>query len=101
MLLSLLFVSGIHPANSFAQLVSSVPLGYLSNRWGRKPVILIGNVACFLGMLWFGLSDSYAVALSSRVFAGLFNGILGAWKCIIGESGDSLLQGKECIGIPA
>jgi len=32
------------------------------------------------------------MAIGARIFGGLFNGVLGAWKCIIGESGDSLVQ---------
>lgn len=49
-----------------------------------QPVIIIGNVVSYISMLWFGLSASYGTALAARAFGGFFNGILGAWKCMIG-----------------
>ncbi|MEW5308918.1 MAG: hypothetical protein WDW38_000838 [Sanguina aurantia] len=78
---------------SFAQCATSLGLAAVSNRMGRKPVCILGNVACMIGMLWFGLAPTYAWAMAARVFAGALNGILGAWKCVIGESADPLLQG--------
>ncbi|MEW5298426.1 MAG: hypothetical protein WDW36_001550 [Sanguina aurantia] len=65
---------------SFAQCATSLGLAAVSNRMGRKPVCILGNVACMIGMLWFGLAPTYAWAMAARVFAGALNGILGAWK---------------------
>ncbi|PNG99489.1 Protein ZINC INDUCED FACILITATOR-LIKE 1, partial [Tetrabaena socialis] len=79
---------------SFASFTTAYAWGCASNYIGRKPVIVVGNVVSFISILWFGLSGSYAAALAARVFGGFFNGILGAWKCMIGESTEVLLQGK-------
>eukprot|EP00983_Pelagomonas_calceolata_P025085 788865-Pelagomonas_calceolata.AAC.6 len=57
-----------------------------------QPVILIGTAVSLVSLVWFGFSMSFSMAISARIFGGLFNGVLGAWKCIIGESGDSLVQ---------
>ncbi|GIL70232.1 hypothetical protein Vretifemale_1079 [Volvox reticuliferus] len=79
---------------SFSSFLTAYAWGYASNYIGRKPVIVIGNAVSFVSMLWFGLSGNYGTAAAARVFGGFFNGILGAWKCMIGESTDVLLQGK-------
>ncbi|GAX74058.1 hypothetical protein CEUSTIGMA_g1508.t1 [Chlamydomonas eustigma] len=79
---------------SFSQLLTSLPMGYMSNNIGRKPVLIIGQLACIIGMLAFGLSPNYTMALLAHIFVGALNAIIGAWKCMIGESGDSLRQGS-------
>ncbi|GLC73711.1 hypothetical protein PLESTF_001411000 [Pleodorina starrii] len=79
---------------SFSSFLTAYAWGCASNYIGRKPVVVIGNLVSFVSLLWFGLSGSYGTALAARAFGGFFNGILGAWKCMIGESTDVLLQGK-------
>jgi MFS family permease len=69
-----------------AQLLTSFPLGRLSDRIGRRPIVLAGNAACAATVLWFGLASTYASAVSSRVVGGFFNAVIGAEKSIIGES---------------
>lgn len=68
-----------------AQLLTSYPLGLLSDRIGRRPIIIVGNISCVLGSLAFGLSGSYAQAVVARIGAGLANAIIGAEKAIIGD----------------
>ncbi|EFJ50590.1 hypothetical protein VOLCADRAFT_103803 [Volvox carteri f. nagariensis] len=79
---------------SFSSFLTAYAWGCASNYIGRKPVIIIGNAVSFVSILWFGLSGSYGTALAARAFGGFLNGILGSWKCMIGESTDVLLQGK-------
>ncbi|KAG2445989.1 hypothetical protein HXX76_000592 [Chlamydomonas incerta] len=79
---------------SFSGFLTAYAWGCASNYVGRKPVIALGNAVSFISILWFGLSGSYASAMAARAFGGFLNGILGAWKCMIGESTDTLLQGK-------
>ena len=69
-----------------AQLLTSYPLGLLSDRIGRRPIIIIGNISCILGSLAFGLSGTYTQAVVARIGAGLFNAIIGAEKAIIGDT---------------
>jgi MFS family permease len=73
--------------NSFSQLLTSLPMGYISNSIGRKPVLIIGQVACIVGILAFGLSPNYTLALLAHIFVGALNAIIGAWKCMIGNAG--------------
>jgi len=52
-------------------------------------------------MLWFGTAGSYALAASARVFGGFLNGIIGAWKCMLGECYDTLAQARGQCGSAA
>src|SRR5215510_10474256 len=48
-----------------------VPIwGRLSDRIGRRPVILVSLVGSFGSYLLFGLSDSVEILFVSRIFAG-------------------------------
>ena len=62
------------------QMLSSYHLGRLSDRWGRKKVILLGLASCTLPQLLFGLSRSFGMALAIRFAMGLPNGIVVAAK---------------------
>ncbi|KAG2501487.1 hypothetical protein HYH03_001264 [Edaphochlamys debaryana] len=79
---------------SLSAALTAYAWGCASNHIGRKPVIVIGNAVSLISILWFGLAGSYGSALAARAFGGFFNGILGAWKCMIGESTSVLQQGK-------
>lgn len=50
--------------------------GATSDHIGRKPVLLMGLVACLLTTIAIGTASSYNVALACRFIAGLFGGIL-------------------------
>eukprot|EP00842_Homolaphlyctis_polyrhiza_P005284 jgi/Hompol1/5757/HPOL_004681-RA len=83
-------------ASSFcvAQLFSSLPWGLASDRWGRKPIILIGLVANATTCALFGMSETYTFALFLRTLCGLFNGNVGIIKAVIGEITDSTNRGQ-------
>lgn len=53
-----------------------MPWGWLSDRVGRKPIVLIGLASTSIGVLLFGLSKSFAWAMAAKVFSGLFAGII-------------------------
>jgi hypothetical protein len=57
-----------------------------------QPVIVIGTAVSIVSMISYGMAETYTAAVIARIIGGLLNGVLGAWKCIIGESGDSLVQ---------
>src|SRR5438270_12779018 len=52
------FIGIINGANALAVLLVSLPLGYLADRLGRRPVMLIGGVAYPLSILGLALSHS-------------------------------------------
>ncbi|KAJ6461113.1 MFS general substrate transporter [Mycena sanguinolenta] len=61
----------------------------LSDRVGRKPVLLTGLLGLSLSMIFFGVSKSYGALVVSRCLAGLLNGNVGVIKSMMGEITDS------------
>ena len=59
---------------SLAQFVSAPLWGRLSDRIGRRPVILVGLFGSTIGFTMFGLVNTYNLYLASRIIAGLFTG---------------------------
>ena len=48
--------------------------GVLSDRWGRKPVILVSNVVTAVAGVAFGLAPNLWFVIGARMLGGLFNG---------------------------
>ncbi|KAJ7284703.1 MFS general substrate transporter [Mycena rebaudengoi] len=73
----------------------------LSDRVGRKPVLLMGLFGVSLSMISFGLSKSYSAVVISRCLAGILNGNAGVLKSMLGELTDSsnIAQGMAMLPI--
>ncbi|MCX8110670.1 MAG: MFS transporter [Syntrophorhabdaceae bacterium] len=48
-----------------------IPVGILSDRWGAKKVIIIFGVIASCGSIIFGLSETFSLAVVSRISVGL------------------------------
>lgn len=59
--------------------------GGLSDRIGRKPVLLLGCVGTMLSMVVLGFSANIWVALAGRLFGGALNGNIGVIQTMVGE----------------
>ena len=59
---------------SISQCITGIFWGRASDRFGRKPVILMGMVCTMSSSLLFGFSRSLAWAMVARSFAGASNG---------------------------
>lgn len=70
---------------AFCQFLFSVQWGKLSNKIGRKPVLLIGLFGTSVSLQLFGFSTNYYMALASRSLAGALNGNIGVLRTVIGE----------------
>lgn len=70
---------------SICQCTTAVPWGNLSDRIGRKPVILAGLVITMVFGIMFGLSTSLGMAIAARAFLGLGNGNIGIIRTIVAE----------------
>ncbi|XP_020614457.1 probable peptide/nitrate transporter At3g43790 isoform X2 [Orbicella faveolata] len=66
--------------------------GWLTDKIGRRPVILISLVLTIIGMASFGLSVSLTMAIITRFFVGLTNGVIGTAKAIVSEISDDTNQ---------
>lgn len=65
---------------SAAQFLFSPFWGSLSDRLGRKPILLIGLVGNTIFFTLFGISTSLIMALVARFFAGAFNANIAVAK---------------------
>ncbi|KAI7907138.1 major facilitator superfamily domain-containing protein [Cokeromyces recurvatus] len=79
------YVGLITSCFALAQLLTGIHWGILSDRIGRRPVILQGLVGTISSILLFGLSKSFIWALLSRSLCGLLNGNIGVLKSMVSE----------------
>lgn len=70
-------------AFSFAESISGMYWGGLSDRIGRKPVLLLGCAGTMLSLLIVGLSTNFWVALLGRIIGGALNGNAGRHALIM------------------
>lgn len=72
-------------AHPFAK-VSTAPLwGRLSDRWGRRPVILLGLGTAVIAYLLFGIAESLWLLLLSRLVQGASGGIVGVIQAYVSD----------------
>ncbi|SPJ74544.1 related to E.coli tetracycline resistance protein TCR1 [Fusarium torulosum] len=72
-------------AYAVAEALTSMGWGVLSDRIGRKPVVLLGLVGVALSSLIFGLAKSYWVALLARFVGGALNGNVSVMQTMVAE----------------
>ncbi|KAJ1766272.1 hypothetical protein IW138_005976 [Coemansia sp. RSA 986] len=79
---------------------TSVHWGILSDRIGRRPVILIGLLGNLLTFVLFGVSKSFTWALVARSLNGLFTGNTIAIKSVIAEISDDTNRPRMMAMLP-
>ncbi|KAK6928934.1 Major facilitator superfamily [Dillenia turbinata] len=65
--------------------LTSVFWGIIADRYGRKPIIIIGTSTVVIFNTLFGLSSSFWMALLTRFLLGSLNGLLGPIKAYASE----------------
>ncbi|KAL7419048.1 hypothetical protein Q5752_005884 [Cryptotrichosporon argae] len=79
---------------ALAELLTVFYWGSLSDRIGRRPVLLIGCAASAVSATCFGLSKSFTTLLVARAINGLANGNVAVLKSVIGEITDETNQAR-------
>ena len=80
-----IWVGAILTAYSAAQLVGASLLGRLSDRVGRRPVLLMSLAGSAASFLLCGLAHSLWLLLVARALAGLFGGSIAAAQAYIAD----------------
>lgn len=79
------WVGAILTAYSAAQLVGALFLGRLSDRIGRRPVLLLSLVGSAVSLVGMGLANSLIALLLSRLLAGAFGGSITTAQAYIAD----------------
>jgi MFS family permease len=72
-------------AFALAEAMSSGIWGRLSDKLGRKPILLVGLAGTSLSMLVFGFAQNLQTALIARALGGLLNGNIGVLQTTVAE----------------
>ena len=69
--------------------------GRLSDRFGRRPLIMLGLAGSAASYLLFALAKTYTLLLVSRVLAGFFGATIGTAQAYIADTTGREDRGKE------
>ncbi|MEE2828339.1 MAG: MFS transporter [Myxococcota bacterium] len=73
---------------AFAQFLMTPVLGSISDRFGRRPVLLLGLVGNSIFFIVFGLADTLWLAFTARFLAGCANGNIAVARAYVGDISD-------------
>lgn len=71
---------------SAAQLVTAPLWGRLSDRWGRRPVLVVALAASGIAYIVFGLAESLWMLFASRIVQGAGGGTTGVAQAYVSDS---------------
>ncbi|KAI1489357.1 major facilitator superfamily domain-containing protein [Biscogniauxia mediterranea] len=70
---------------ALAEALMGMYWGGLSDRIGRKPVLLLGCIGTMFSMVMVGFATNIWIALFGRAIGGLLNGNIGVIQTMVGE----------------
>jgi len=89
------FVTGLLVASYAAmQLIGAPVLGRLSDRLGRRPILLVSIFGTFLGFLLLGFANSLWMLFASRILDGFTGGNLSVAQAYIADVTDENNRSK-------
>ncbi len=89
------FVTGLLVASYAAmQLIGAPILGRLSDRYGRRPILLVSIFGTFLGFLLLGFANSLWMLFASRILDGFTGGNLSVAQAYIADVTDEKNRSK-------
>ena len=80
-----LWVGIVISVYSLAQFIFTPILGSLSDRMGRRPILMLGLLSNTVFFTVFGLSGSLTMAIAARFLAGAGNGNIAVARAYIGD----------------
>ena len=82
---------------SFVQFLFNPVLGKLSDKYGRKPVIVVCLFLNAMGYIVFAFTHSYLMLLASRVIAGIGGSSIGVAQAYIADVTTEKIVLKEWV----
>ncbi|KAH8111331.1 MFS general substrate transporter [Phellopilus nigrolimitatus] len=76
------FIESVFQVMSF---LAVMPCSFMSDRLGRKPVVLAGTAGMALSITLFGVSKSYWMMIATRCIGGTLGGTMSALKVMMAE----------------
>src|SRR5215813_3692145 len=73
---------------ALCQLIAGPPLGHLSDRIGRRPVLLVSQMGTFIGFLILAYAQSLWLVFLARIIDGLTAGNLTVAQAYIADVSD-------------
>ncbi|AEO61252.1 MFS general substrate transporter-like protein [Thermothelomyces thermophilus ATCC 42464] len=95
-----LYVGLLASSFALAQLATNLLWGYLSDRVGRKPTMLLGTSLLMVCFVCFGLCSTFAQLIMVHVAMGLFNGNAAIVPTCLGEITDRTNQSGAFTWLP-
>lgn len=80
-----LYAGMITSAFTFAEFSAGMFWGRMSDRVGRKPVLVMGLVGTAVSMVVFGFAPNLPTAMLARALGGLLNGNIGVLQTTVAE----------------
>ena len=85
---TLALVGLLGTSNALAQLIAAPVIGRLSDRYGRRPLLIFSLVGTVLSFLLLGLSQSLLMLFLSRILDGLLGGDIALARAYITDVTD-------------
>lgn len=92
---SALLVGLLGTSNALAQVLGAPLVGRLSDRFGRRPLILVGALATAVGFVMLGFARSLWLMFASRVLDGLLGGNVALAQAYITDVTDEKDRAKS------
>jgi len=83
-------------ANALTQLIGTAVMGRLSDRYGRRPLLIVSIAGTVVGFLLLGLANSLWLLFVSRIVDGLLGGDLSLAQAYIADVTD---EGNRARGL--